>query len=192
MEVIGLLVIAIGIGVPVLAITALLKARATARRVQEAGRRIADLQGDIGVLRRELTRLAEATQARPEQSGHALPPSESRPQPDQREGVLSRAAAPLEFRLQPDPLPGPRRAGGEGVHTSAAVPPAAPVDLEVARLAAAASVEANGSPAPAGVTTRAASVQQEGPGGNEGAVAAPRAAIASTPPVPAVPPRPSS
>ncbi|MGH9480296.1 MAG: hypothetical protein ACRD1A_13775, partial [Terriglobales bacterium] len=30
-----------------------------------------------------------------EQSGRALPPSEFRPQPDHREGVLRRAAVPL-------------------------------------------------------------------------------------------------
>ncbi|MGH9417348.1 MAG: hypothetical protein ACRD01_12045 [Terriglobales bacterium] len=37
----------------------------------------------------------EAISTPPEQSGRALPPSEFRPQPDHREGVLRRAAVPL-------------------------------------------------------------------------------------------------
>ncbi|MGH9478411.1 MAG: APC family permease, partial [Terriglobales bacterium] len=49
---------------------------------------------------RRRTPLHEATWTRPEQSGRALPPSEFRPQPDQREGVLRRAAVPLPvFRV---------------------------------------------------------------------------------------------
>ncbi|MGH9416181.1 MAG: SDR family oxidoreductase [Terriglobales bacterium] len=42
----------------------------------------------------DLANMTKQTWTRPEQSGRAMPPSESRPQPDHREGVLRRAAVP--------------------------------------------------------------------------------------------------
>ncbi|MGH9417840.1 MAG: alpha/beta fold hydrolase [Terriglobales bacterium] len=54
--------------------------------------------------------LQAASWTRPELSGHALPPGECRPQPDRREGVLGKAAAPPrladEYHLVAPDYPG--------------------------------------------------------------------------------------
>jgi hypothetical protein len=58
MELIGLLAIGIVIGIPVIAIVALVRSRAAERRIEESWYKISDLQGDIAGLRRDLTRLS--------------------------------------------------------------------------------------------------------------------------------------
>src|ERR1700739_3704106 len=59
MELIGLLAIGLVIGIPAIAIIALVRSRAAERRVEESWYKISDLQGDIAGLRRELTRLSD-------------------------------------------------------------------------------------------------------------------------------------
>src|SRR5258708_26785704 len=59
MELIGLLAIGIVIGIPVIAIVALVRSRAAERRIEESWYKFSDLQGDIAGLRREFTRLSD-------------------------------------------------------------------------------------------------------------------------------------
>ena len=59
MELIVLLAIGIVIGIPVIAIVALVRSKSAERRVEESWYKISDLQGDIAGLRRDLTRLSD-------------------------------------------------------------------------------------------------------------------------------------
>ncbi len=59
MELIGLLAIGIVIGIPVIAIVALVRSKATERRVEESGYKFSDLQGDLANLRRDLAKLSD-------------------------------------------------------------------------------------------------------------------------------------
>lgn len=59
MELIGLLAIGIVIGIPTIAIIALVRSRSAARGIEESWYKISDLQGDIAGLRRELTGLSD-------------------------------------------------------------------------------------------------------------------------------------
>ena len=56
MELIVLLAIGIVIGIPVIAIVALVRSRATERRIEESWYKISDLQGEMSGLRLEFTR----------------------------------------------------------------------------------------------------------------------------------------
>lgn len=59
MELIGLLAIGIVIGIPTIAIIALVRSRAAKRRIEESWYKISDLQGDIAGLRREVAGLSD-------------------------------------------------------------------------------------------------------------------------------------
>lgn len=59
MELIVLLAIGIVIGIPTIAIVALVRSKAAERRTEQSWYKISDLQGDIGGLRRELARLGD-------------------------------------------------------------------------------------------------------------------------------------
>jgi len=59
MEMIGLLAIAVLLGIPAIAIVALVRSRAAERRVEESFYKISGLQGDMAGLRRELAKLSE-------------------------------------------------------------------------------------------------------------------------------------
>jgi len=59
MELIILLAIGIVIGIPTIAIIALVRSRAAERRVEEGWYKTSDLQGDIAGLQRELARLSD-------------------------------------------------------------------------------------------------------------------------------------
>jgi uncharacterized membrane protein len=59
MELIGLLAIGIVIGIPVIAIVALVRSKTAERRVEESWYKLSDFQGEIQNLRRELTKLSD-------------------------------------------------------------------------------------------------------------------------------------
>ena len=59
MELIGLLAIGLVIGIPVIAIVALVRSRAAERRIEESWYKISDLQGETAGLRREFTKLSD-------------------------------------------------------------------------------------------------------------------------------------
>lgn len=85
MEFIGLLAIGIVIGIPVIAIVALVRSRAAERRIEESWYKISDLQGDIAGLRRDLERLSDRV--------NKLEASAVAPRAEDREA--SRAPAPV-------------------------------------------------------------------------------------------------
>jgi uncharacterized membrane protein len=59
MELLGLLAIGIALGIPTIAIVALVRSRAVERRLEESWYKISDLQGDIASLRRDFARLSD-------------------------------------------------------------------------------------------------------------------------------------
>jgi hypothetical protein len=59
MEIIGLLAIGMVIGIPAMAIVALVRTRSAERRIDESWSKISDLEGDIAGLRREVAKISD-------------------------------------------------------------------------------------------------------------------------------------
>ena len=172
MELIGLLAIGIVIGIPVIAIIALVRSRAAERRIEESWYKISDLQGEIGGLRREFTRLLD------------------------RVNELE-ASAPVEAAIGPAvakeenavPVQSAQPAAASSWLGQTTVPPRRSPEAVPALVA---SFEANEQPTPAGIAAFEAHIQPEIAQETEVAPtwsvpADPRPAI---PPVPAVPESP--
>jgi hypothetical protein len=85
MELLGLLAIGIVIGIPTIAIIALVRSRAAERRIEECWYQISDLQGDIAGLRREVAGFSDRVN-KPETTAAA-------PHDEDRE--VSRAPEPM-------------------------------------------------------------------------------------------------
>jgi uncharacterized membrane protein len=91
MELIVLLGIGIVVGIPVIAIVALVRSRAAERRIDETWYKISDLQGEISGLRRDLTRLSDRV--------NDLETSAVRPLAGDRQ--VSQNSAPVEASIAP-------------------------------------------------------------------------------------------
>lgn len=191
MELIGLLAIGIVIGIPVIAIVALVRSRAAERRIEESWYKISDLQGEISGLRREFTRLSDRVN---ELEAWAVPPiAEDR--------QVSRNRAPVEAAIAP------AVAGEENAPSVQSAQPATAsswigqttvplYSSPEAEPTAAPSFEASKQPAPAGIAGFEAHVQPEIARETEVAPtwsvpADPRPAIRPTPAAPVPPPIPS-
>jgi hypothetical protein len=181
MELIGLLAVGIVIGVPVIAIVALVRSRAGERRIEESWYKISDLQGEIAGLRREYTKLLDRVN---ELEGSAVPPTAE----DRR---VSQKPAPVEAAIGPAVPKGESAAQVQSAQPATAsswlgqaiVPPGSSPEAVPAPVA---SFEANEQPTTVGIAAFEAHAQpQVGP--TRSVPADPRPAI---PPVPTSPESP--
>jgi uncharacterized membrane protein len=191
MESIGLLAIAIVIGIPVIAIVALVRSRAAVRQIEESGYKISDLQSEIAGLKREFTRLSNRVN---ELEASAVRPLAEDRQTSQKpapvEAVAASAAAEEENAA---PMQSAQRATALPRFAQTTVPRHKSPE---AGPAIAGSFKASEQSAPAGIAAFEARVEPEEARETEVAPACSvparqRTAIPPTPAVPLSPPIPS-
>jgi hypothetical protein len=184
MEIIGLLAIGMVIGIPAMAIVALIRTRSAERRIDESWSKISDLEGDIAGLRRELAKISDR--------GFKLETPAVRSEAGNRKG--SREPEPPVVALAPAATRGVKAGPGQSSESPVAVTrldqAAAPISTRPeASPAPATAFEANGQPAPVSITTFETAAQPQVVTEKEVAPAAPVAARPrpATPPASAVP-----
>jgi hypothetical protein len=100
MELLGLLAIGIVIGIPTIAIIALVRSRAAERRIEESWYKISDLQGDIAGLRREVVGLSDRVNKL--EAAAAVPRAEDRKEHRAPEPAAA-SAVREEVKVAPQP-----------------------------------------------------------------------------------------
>jgi hypothetical protein len=156
MELIGLLAIGIVVGIPVIAIVALVRSRAAERRIEESWCKISDLQGEIDGLRREFAKLSDRVN---ELEASVVPPLAEDRQVSQNpvpvEAAIAPAVAP-ESKVSPEQSAEPAAASSWLDQTT--VPPCSSPEAASTPVT---SFEAYEQPAPAGIAALEAHVQPE-------------------------------
>jgi uncharacterized membrane protein len=183
MELIALLVIGIVIGIPTIAIVALVRSKNAERRIEESWYKISDLQGEIAGLRREFSRLSDRVK---ELEASAVPPLAEDRQVSQNQAPVQAAIAPAVVKEENTP----------SVQTAQPAAASSWLDQTTVPPTPVASFEANEQPAPAGFAAFEAHVQPEMAGETEVAPtwsvpADLRPGIPPTPAAPVSPPIPS-
>ena len=156
MELIGLLAIGIVVGIPVVAIVALVRSRAAERRIEESWYKISDLQGEIGALRREFAKLSDRVN---ELEALVVPLLAEDRQVSQNPVPVEAAIAPSvaeEGKVSPEQSAEPAAASSWPDQTT--VPPCSSPEAASTPVA---SFEAHEQPAPAGIAAFEAHVQPE-------------------------------
>jgi uncharacterized membrane protein len=145
MELIGLLAIGIIIGIPTIAIIALVRSKSAERRIEESWYKFSDLQGDIADLRRELAKLSDRVVKL--ETSPVVSPAENR--------GTNRETAPSVVAISPAAAEEIKAVSVQSSHPAVAssrLDQTAPLrSRPEAATTPAASFDANGQPAPAGI-----------------------------------------
>lgn len=183
MELIGLLAVGIVIGIPVIAIVALIRSRAGERRIEESWYKISDLQGKISGLRHELTRLSDRVN---ELEASVVPPLVEDGQVSQNQAPVEAAIAPAAAEEENAPsVHSPQPAAASSWLDQTNVPPGSSPEAVPTPVA---SFTANEQSAPAGIAAFEAHVQPEIARETEVApTAVPTSSHPAIPPAPAAP-----
>jgi len=156
MELIGLLAIGIVIGIPTIAIVALVRSKNAEGRIEESWYKISDLQGEIAGLRREFSRLSDRVK---ELEASAVPPLAEDRQVSQNQAPVLAAIAPEVVKEENAlSVQSAQPAAASSWLDETTVPPRSCPEAVPTPVA---SFEANEQPAPIGFAAFEAHVQPE-------------------------------